>query len=166
MTYPHPSLRGPAHQVEPDDLGACSPLVEHMLECLVGTHGVGLAAPQVAVPARLFITLATGKLRVFINPEILSLGKRTHLAPEGCMSVPGFFAPLVRPFTVKVRYQGLSGEYHTEQFSGLLARAVQHEYDHLEGRMFLDRLTPRERKRAPKDVLAAWNEENCHAQVG
>jgi peptide deformylase len=119
-------------------------LIDDMVETMYAAPGVGLAAPQVGVPLRLFVVDisvgldATG-LIVMVNPEIVERDG-VQLEEEGCLSVPGFNATVVRPSRVVVKGLDRSGAEHQHEASGLLARAFQHEMDHLDGTLFVDRL--------------------------
>jgi peptide deformylase len=119
-------------------------LIEDMIETMYAAPGVGLAAPQVGVPLRLFvIDLSLGRDRkgliVMLNPQFL-LQDGIQLEDEGCLSMPGFNATVVRPARATVAGLDRHGQAQTIEGSGLLARAFQHEMDHLEGRVFVDRL--------------------------
>jgi peptide deformylase len=110
-------------------------------------EGVGLAANQVDLPYRIFVTNETGDRndkeaeRVFINP-VLSAGRGQDEDEEGCLSIPGIRAPVVRNSTIKVQGYDLGGNEISEEVEGLMARIVQHETDHLDGTLFIDRLGP------------------------
>src|SRR5947209_2731863 len=119
-------------------------LVDDMIETMYAAPGIGLAAPQVGVPLRIFVVdVSIGRdpsaLVVMINPEFVDRDGM-QLEEEGCLSVPGFNATVVRPSRVVVRALDRQGAERTIEGTGLLARALQHEIDHLEGRLFLDRL--------------------------
>jgi peptide deformylase len=119
-------------------------LVDDMIETMYAAPGVGLAATQVGVPARLFvIDLSLGRrasdLIVMINPVFVAV-EGMQLEEEGCLSVPGFNATVVRPARAVVRGLDRSGHEHTIDGRDLLARAFQHEMDHLDGTLFVDRL--------------------------
>jgi peptide deformylase len=119
-------------------------LVDDMIETMYAAPGVGLAATQVGVPIRLFvIDLSVGRrpadLIVMINPAFLER-EGMQLEEEGCLSVPGFNATVVRPARATVRGLDRSGTEHTIEGRELLARAFQHEMDHLDGTLFVDRL--------------------------
>ena len=117
-------------------------LISNMFETLeTKSSGVGLAAPQVGHSIRLFVTKIGEYRRVFINPEILEYSEETCFITEGCISVPGIREEVERPKNIKVRYFDENEEEHIEEFTGLLARVIQHEYDHLEGKTFIDRLS-------------------------
>jgi peptide deformylase len=136
-------LHEPAREVEavtPE----ISALVEDMVQTMYAAPGIGLAAPQIGVPLRIFvIDLSAGRdpggLITMINPAFVEQDGM-QLEEEGCLSVPGFVATVPRPQHVVVRGLDRDGREHTREGTGLLARAFQHEMDHLDGRLFLDRL--------------------------
>jgi peptide deformylase len=119
-------------------------LIDDMIETMYAAPGIGLAAPQVGVASRVFVVdLSVGRDRAqlitLVNPEFVQR-EGTQLEEEGCLSVPGFNATVLRPSRVVI--QGLDREENLQTFegTGLLARAFQHEMDHLDGRLFVDRL--------------------------
>ena len=119
-------------------------LVDEMVAAMYAAPGIGLAAPQVGVPLRVcVIDLSVGKkggeLLTLVNPEITELDG-LQLEEEGCLSIPGFTATVPRPERTVVRAVDRGGRPQTIEGTGLLARALQHEVDHLDGRLFLDRL--------------------------
>ena len=119
-------------------------LVDDMIETMYAAPGVGLAAPQVGVPLRIFVVDVSvghdpGGLLVMINPELVERSG-VQLEEEGCLSVPGFNATVMRPMRVVVKGLDRHGDDHQHEGSGLLARAFQHEMDHLDGALFVDRL--------------------------
>ena len=119
-------------------------LVDDMIETMYAAPGIGLAAPQVGVSLRIFvIDLSVGRdphgLSVMINPEFVER-EGMQLEEEGCLSVPGFTATVARPRRVVVRGLDRQGEDHRIEGTGLLARALQHEMDHLQSCLFVDRL--------------------------
>ena len=143
LRYGERPLHGPAAPVTrfDDDLQR---LIDDMIETMYAAPGIGLAAPQVGVPLRVFVVdLSVGRDRsqliVLVNPEFVQR-EGTQLEEEGCLSVPGFNATVLRPSHVVVK--GLDREEQMQTFdgTGLLARAFQHEMDHLDGRLFVDRL--------------------------
>jgi peptide deformylase len=116
-------------------------LAGKMLEIVKTDKGIGLAAPQIGVLKRLFVVHIEGDIqRVFINPSILETSQETVKVEEGCLSIPGIYADVVRSESIKVQAWNERGKPFTLEASGLLARVIQHEYDHLEGVLFLDRL--------------------------
>jgi peptide deformylase len=119
-------------------------LVDDMVETMYAAPGIGLAAPQVGVPLRIFvIDVSVGRdpqgLMVVINPEIVEVDGM-QLEEEGCLSLPGFNATVVRPTRVVVTGWDRQGATQRHEGTGLLARAIQHEMDHLDGTLFVDRL--------------------------
>jgi peptide deformylase len=119
-------------------------LVDDLIETMYAAPGIGLAAPQVGVPLRMFVVdLSVGRDPagpiVMINPEIIERDG-LQLEEEGCLSVPGFNATVVRPSRVVVRGLDRRGQVYERDGTGLLARAFQHELDHLDGTLFVDRL--------------------------
>jgi len=138
-----PVLQQPAATVAVFD-AELDRLIDDMIETMYAAPGIGLAAPQIGVPQRVcVIDLSIGKqggeLITLINPEFLAR-EGMQLEDEGCLSVPGFNATVARPGRVTVRAADRTGQTRVIEATGLLARACQHEIDHLEGRLFLDRL--------------------------
>lgn len=138
--------------------------IQNMFETMYNSDGVGLAAPQVGQSIRVFILDTTsadeeddepkGIKRAFINPEIIQKYGEEWTMNEGCLSVPEIREDVLRPESVKLRYQDEEFGEHEESFSGFTARVIQHEYDHLEGIMFVDYLNPL-KKRILKSKLTA-----------
>ena len=119
-------------------------LIDDMIETMYAAPGVGLAAPQVGVPLRIFVTDPSmgrdaADLVVMINPEFVKR-EGTQTEEEGCLSVPGFNATVSRPARAVIRGLDRDGQSHDVEGTGLLARVFQHEVDHLDGSLFLDRL--------------------------
>ena len=119
-------------------------LIDDMIETMYAAPGIGLAAPQVGVPLRIFVVdLSLGRnaddLLVFINPEFVEQ-EGVQLEEEGCLSVPGFNATVARPMRAVVSGMDRTGQVRTVEGRELLARAFQHEMDHLDGKLFLDRV--------------------------
>ncbi len=144
VEYPHPALRRmstPLARID-DELRAA---VRQMFEIMYEEQGVGLAANQVALPYRLFIVNTEGRPDageelVFINPQI-SKPRGTAIQQEGCLSLPGVRMDVRRPQRVRIKAYNLTGELIEADLDGFLARVVQHEFDHIEGRLFTDRLS-------------------------
>ena len=143
VRYGHRTLHAPAKRVEAftPELQA---LVDDMIETMYAAPGVGLAAPQIDVPLRLFVVDVSvgrnpGDLMVFANPEFVERDGM-QLEEEGCLSVPGFSASVARPARVVLRGLNRDGVERIVEGTGLLARAFQHEMDHLDGRLFVDHL--------------------------
>ena len=122
--------------------------VKEMFTLLQDGKGVGLAGPQIGLGERIFVTNVSGDTqRVFINPSIIETSQETAKYEEGCLSIPGIWADVIRPKTVKVQAWNEKGRPFTLEAGGLLARVILHEYDHLEGVLFIDRLSELKRKR-------------------
>ena len=151
--YPDPVLQKRAETVDLARPGLRE-FVERMLEAMEAAHGVGLAAPQVGESLRLFVASDTAEpadALVCINPEIRAFGPSVVME-EGCLSLPGINAPISRPEKVEMRWTDLDGERHTAEFDDLMARIVQHEFDHLEGVLFFERMTAADRIRVKADL--------------
>lgn len=161
--FGQPVLRKVADDVE-EDFPNLKELIENMYETLRRSEGVGLAAPQVGVAKRLFIVDLDclsedhpeykGYLKTFINPEIVEFSKETSSYEEGCLSLPGIHENVKRPTRVLVNYLDENFEEHEEWFEEFPARVIQHEYDHLDGKMFIDHLSAF-RKQLLKSKLVA-----------
>jgi peptide deformylase len=139
--YPAAVLRGQAAPVEQID-ETIRRLVDKMAEILVEKKGVGLAAPQAGVGLRLFIVSLTGTredARAFVNPTVTPHGDLEE-AEEGCLSVPGVWAKIRRYKKATVTATDLAGNQFTEEAEGLYARCLQHEYDHIEGTVIVNRM--------------------------
>ncbi|MDR0442602.1 MAG: peptide deformylase [Treponema sp.] len=147
ITLGSDQLRQKAEKVEKfdEDLIKTASL---MLETVKKDKGVGLAGPQIGFMKRIFVTHIEGdEERIFINPSILETSQETTKVEEGCLSVPGIYAKVIRSKSIKVQAWNEKGRPFTMETGGLLARVIQHEYDHLEGVLFLDRL-PEEKRDA------------------
>ena len=143
VRYGDRTLIQPAHEVEEITPEVVS-LIDDMIETMYAAPGIGLAAPQVGVALRIFVVdLSVGRdpkaLITFINPTFVERDG-VQLEEEGCLSVPGFNATVVRPARAIVKGLNRDGIEHEVRGEGLLARAFQHEMDHLDGRLFVDRL--------------------------
>lgn len=149
----HPLLREAARPLTPAEIGssATAHLVADMVDTLEDYGGIGLAAPQIAEPLRLAIIRIAGgptrygelaplPLTVFVNPVIEVLDSSTAGHWEGCLSVPGLRGFVERPQHLRVRYTTLEGEDREREFRGFHATVVQHEFDHLDGVLFVDRV--------------------------
>jgi len=139
--YPADVLAGRAKPVEKID-DNIRRLVEKMKDIMLENKGVGLAAPQAGMPLRLFIISLDGtreNAKVFINPTVTPLGELDTF-DEGCLSVPGIFTKIKRYKKCKVTATGLDGRQFTEEGEGLYSRALQHEFDHIEGVTIVNRM--------------------------
>ena len=146
LIHPDPRLKKVS-----DPVGRITPEVEtlaaDMLATMYDAPGVGLAAPQVGVNLRLFVMDATkdpeGAKRpmVLLNPEIEWTSDEVNTYEEGCLSIPDQYAEVTRPKQVRLRWLGLDGQQHAEEFDGLWATCAQHELDHLDGVLFIDHIS-------------------------
>lgn len=166
MIYPvtvfgDPVLRKKAEPIS-SDFPNLKEFVSNMFETMYNSDGVGLAAPQVGQAIRIFVIDSTtedeedepGIKRAFINPVILEKSGDEWVMNEGCLSLPEIREDVSRPEIVKIRYFDEDFNEFTEEFSGFTSRVIQHEYDHLEGVMFVDYLNPL-KKRILKGKLTA-----------
>ena len=151
-TYGMPVLRKEAEDITPD-YPELKQLIADMFETMYRSDGVGLAAPQIGKPIRLVvITLDVlkddypeyaGFNKAYINPHILEYDDtETKSMEEGCLSVPGIHEPVRRPTRIRVKYMDEDFQEHDEWVEGYLARVMQHEFDHHDGHLFVDRLAP------------------------
>jgi len=151
LIHPDPRLKKVAAPVADlsDDLRA---LAEDMLETMYDAPGIGLAAPQVGVGTRLIVMDcvkedgAAPQPMVLFNPEVIAASDETSTYEEGCLSIPDQYADITRPAEVTVRWIDRDGGERSEDFAGLWATCVQHEIDHLDGRLFIDHLSPLKRQ--------------------
>ncbi|HSR50730.1 MAG TPA: peptide deformylase [Acidobacteriota bacterium] len=149
IKYGRPELVRPSEKVDEFDEDLRS-LASDMLETMYDAEGVGLAAPQVAINKRLIVVDVTsgrqdGNQYVLVNPEIAD-SEGSQVGEEGCLSIPGFTANVERPLSVKIKAQSLEGEPIEIEADEFLARALCHEIDHLEGILYLDRISPLKRQ--------------------
>jgi len=137
-------------------------IAHKMLEILKRDKGVGLAGPQIGFMKRIFVVHVEGdEDRVFINPSILETSHSTSKYEEGCLSIPGIYANVVRAEAVKLQAWNEKGRPFTIEAKGLLARVILHEYDHLDGVLFLDHVP--EKLRA--NLLAKYEKKSAGAKV-
>jgi len=153
LEYPDPRLRTRAVPVAAVD-APLRDLIEDMFETMYAARGIGLAATQVNVHRRLLITDVSENRtdpRVFVNPEILSREGKA-LSQEGCLSVPGYYDEVERSERIRVRARDRDGKEFAADLEGLLAVCVQHEIDHLDGKLFVDYLSEMKRQRVRKKI--------------
>ncbi len=153
LHYPDPRLRRKALSVDTVD-DEIRTLIDDMAETMYQAPGIGLAAPQIDVSKRILIidiSEARNDLRVFVNPELLTqVGEQTM--EEGCLSVPGVYDEVTRAERITVRALGRDGESFELEAEGLLATCVQHEIDHLDGKLFVDYLSRLKQQRVRKKL--------------
>ncbi len=154
LEFPDPRLRTKAKPVASVDAGIRQ-LVSDMLETMYEAQGIGLAASQVDRHVQVIVMdLSEDKNapRVFINPVITALGEEKAPYDEGCLSVPGFYETVERPARVRIEALDRDGQPFSEEADGLLAVCIQHEMDHLNGRLFVDYLSSLKRERIKKKL--------------
>jgi len=147
--YPHPLLRKVADPVEAfdDDLRAT---IEAMFETMTSAQGVGLAAPQVGIKKRILVLNATGEpadALALVNVRIVERSGPESLYEEGCLSFPGVYAEVKRPEKCRIEAFDPEGNPIDREFDGFTSRIIQHEYDHLEGVLLVDRMSPADKQR-------------------
>jgi peptide deformylase len=155
LRYPDPRLHTVANPVAVVD-ARLQRLVSDMLETMYAAEGIGLAATQVDVHERLVvIDVSEGRDKplVLINPDIEWASLETKINDEGCLSVPGIYDGVERAVAIKVKALGLDGRTHTHEADGLLAVCIQHEMDHLLGKVFVEYLSPLKRNRIKTKMI-------------
>jgi peptide deformylase len=181
VSYGHDVLRQKCIEVEQHD-PELEALITNMWETLYGADGCGLAAPQVNVPVRLFLVDSkltyesmdeedredfydgdTGIHETFINARIVEYSEDTWIDEEGCLSIPAIVRDVERPWSITIEYVDRQFQPQRKTFNGITARMIQHEYDHIEGILYLDYLTPRQ-KTLLKDKLRKISEGEITAE--
>lgn len=158
ILHPDPRLKKPCDAVSDlsDDLRK---LADDMLETMYDAPGIGLAAPQVGTLQRLIVldcVKAEGakpRPLIMFNPQIVAASEEMNVYEEGCLSIPEQFADVTRPAEVQVRWVDRDGNEHSEGMDGLWATCVQHEIDHLDGRLFIDYLKPLKRQMITRKMV-------------
>jgi peptide deformylase len=161
LRFPDPRLHTTAKPIEQVD-DRIRRLIDDMFETMYAAEGVGLAATQVDVHERLIVIDTSDQhndQRVLINPELVSASDEQVLGEEGCLSVPTVYDKVLRPARVRVRALGRDGEVVEFDAEGLLAKCVQHEMDHLMGKVFVDYLSPLKRNRIKTKMLKQARDE-------
>ena len=151
LIHPDPRLKATAKPVEAFDRDLAA-LADDMLETMYDAPGIGLAAPQLGIMQRVLVMdcikdeMATPEPMVLINPVVIESSEETNVYDEGCLSIPDQYAEVTRPAEVKVEWVDLDGKTVQQDFDGLWATCVQHEIDHLNGKLFIDYLKPLKRQ--------------------
>jgi peptide deformylase len=164
LIHPDPRLKKVAEPVE-EITGEIRRLADDMLETMYDAPGIGLAAPQVGVSRRMLVMDcvkeegAAPRPMVLINPEITWESELLSTYEEGCLSIPEQYADVTRPAEVEVAWTGLDGKRHKERFDRLWATCVQHEIDHLNGRLFIDHLTALKRQLITRKMVKLKREK-------
>jgi peptide deformylase len=160
VAYGSPVLKEKAIDTDPNSVDLKT-LIADMYETMYNADGCGLAAPQIGKSVRLFVIDAElldeekykGCKMAFINAEMLEEPGEIWSCEEGCLSIPGIREAVKRPDRIKIRFTDEEGKEQIREFEGMMARVIQHEYDHIEGRLFIDHLSPL-RKQLIKGKLA------------
>ena len=162
VIYGAQTLRNKSQDITPDN-PELKKLIDDMFLTMDEAAGVGLAAPQIGKNIRLFVVNCTpwadedpslaDYRKVFINAQIYERSEETDLFNEGCLSIPGIHEDVRRPIAIRMRYMDENFVEHDELFEGLPARVIQHEYDHLEGQVFTDHLSPLRRNLLKSKML-------------
>ena len=164
-TYGQPVLRKKTTDIDFANYQKLSELIANMYETMYNAEGVGLAAPQIGLTDRIFVVDLTpladdknpqfdGFKKVFINAHITERSGEVESVKEGCLSIPGVNEKVPRQGEIRIQYLDENGQAHDETYSGFMARVIQHEYDHLDGEMFVDHI-PSFRKLMIKSKLSA-----------
>ena len=139
IKYPQPVLRKKSQKIN-EISDEIKKLSLKMTEIMIANQGIGLAAPQIGELKRIIVIKTENGIQVFINPEIISKSKKIEIMEEGCLSFPGLFLKIKRASEVKVEALNKKGEKICFNAKNLLARIIQHEIDHLDGILFIDRV--------------------------
>lgn len=143
IKYPDDFLRTKTQEVKDFENPKLSRLVSDMAKTMEAEKGIGLAAPQVGSDLRICTAKIDNTLYILINPKIYSYARKKEVFEEGCLSFPGKFFPVERPVKVKIKAKDVSGKRVKIKADGLLARVLQHEIDHLDGILVIDRASPK-----------------------
>jgi peptide deformylase len=149
VAYGDPVLRKVAQEIDKNGSIDIKKLVEDMLETMHAANGIGLAAPQIGLSLRLFVIDGSGTddeeikdfKQVFINAQLLHEEGDKWAFEEGCLSIPNIREDVMRPTKLRIRYYDLDWNLHEEEYEGMKARVIQHEYDHIQGILFIDHLS-------------------------
>ena len=154
LIFPDPKLRKVARKIDKFDK-SLEMLSKNMLKTMYEAEGIGLAATQVDIHIRLVVmdlSEERNEPRVFVNPEYTVLDKSPFTYEEGCLSIPGFNEEISRPSKILLKWQDLQGNFHEEKPDGIFTVCAQHEIDHLDGKLFVDYLSPIKRDRIRKKL--------------
>lgn len=156
VVYGSPILRQVAKEIKAEDYPNLKTLISDMYDTMHKSDGMGLAAPQIGKSIRIFVVDATSLAeedpslkdfrKTFINPKLQVLGEETILMNEGCLSIPRIREDVARHNRLKLTYYDEDWNYYEEEYDGLKARVIQHEYDHLDGVLFIDKISPLRKK--------------------
>jgi len=175
LIHPDPRLRKKAKPVAFPLSDEVRQIIQDLADTMYDAPGVGLAAPQIGVGLRIAVTDtvwrseevrhdkdkpagARRELKVWINPEFVWKSEECATWEEGCLSVPETYADVTRPAAVRLRWQDMDGQVHEQHFEGFEAVALQHEFDHLEGKLFIDYLSPLKRSLITKKMKKRYKQ--------
>ena len=151
VLYGTPVLRKVSKKVEKID-NELNETLDEMIVTMRNAKGIGLAANQVGIDKRFFVLEIEDEIKKIINPEILEFSKELIEIEEGCLSLPKIYKKATRPRVIKVKYWNEKGEEVTEEMEDLWARAFQHELDHLDGILFIDKISPMSKRLISKKL--------------
>ena len=154
LIFPDPKLRKVAKKIDKFDK-SLELLAQNMLITMYEAEGIGLAATQIDVHIRLVVmdlSEERNEPQVFVNPEYTILDKSPFTYEEGCLSIPGFNEEISRPSKILLKWQDLQGNFHEDRPDGIFTVCAQHEIDHLDGKLFVDYLSPIKRDRIRKKL--------------
>lgn len=152
-TYPHQELYTATKKIDKKDIKSdtFSQIGSSMLEILKSRKGIGLSANQVGLPFKMFVT-DIKEPKIYINPRIIKMSNKMSDSQEGCLSLPGLYVTIKRHEKITLEYEDVTGETITEKMEGLLSYCVQHELDHLNGILMINRLTEYHKSKAIKQL--------------
>lgn len=175
--YGQPVLRKVAKVIDVENYPNLNELIDNMFETMYDAEGIGLAAPQVGLDQRIFVVDLDhvsdedtpefkGFKKVFINAQIIERDGDIEMIEEGCLSIPGIHEKVPRESKITIKYLDENLEEKVEEYSDFFARVIQHEYDHIEGILFVDKISPL-RKRMVKNKLQSMEKGkiNCHYRI-
>ncbi len=175
--YGQPVLRKVAKDIDVENYPNLNELIYNMFETMYDAEGIGLAAPQVGLDQRIFVIDLDhvsdedtpefkGFKKVFINAQIIERDGDIEMIEEGCLSIPGIHEKVPRESKITIKYLDENLEEKVEEYSDFFARVIQHEYDHIEGILFVDKISPL-RKRMVKNKLQSMEKGkiNCHYRI-
>lgn len=175
--YGQPVLRKKANDIDIENYPNLPELIENMFETMYNAEGIGLAAPQIGLSERIFVIDLTPLAddehpefkdfkKVFLNANITNRSGEIELVEEGCLSIPGIHEKVPREAQIEITYFDEKGQEYNETYTGFIARVIQHEYDHIEGILFTERINAL-RRRMNKSKLTAMEKGkvSCHYRV-
>lgn len=161
-----PKLKQQSEEIsfENDSKDEIQEIIDNLKFTVVATRGVGLSAVQIGILKRIFVTNYGGEIKIFINPEFMYKSEEGIQDDEGCLSIPGVSAKVTRPSVVTIKFYDIDGNEHIETFEEIMARIIQHESDHLDGILFIDRLSPARKSVIRKKIDLARKNRQKHIE--